>query len=492
MKYFKRIAFTLALALCVSAFAACDEGGLESISKGLSTYTIEARYNDETHTLTGNMRIDYVNNYDTELDSLAFHLYGTAYREDARFKPVAARDEASAYPDGKSYGGMRVTSVKVGEIDKTPVIAGSDGDILSVALSDKLLPGGKVSVDIAFDVTLAKVRHRLGYTDKSVNLGGFYPIACVYENGAFRTDPYYSSGDPFYSEAANYTVTLTYPDKYKIGCSGNVTTETAAGISTSKSEAKAVRDFAAVLGEFEEKSATVGATNVKYLYYADVSPEASLSSAADALKTFNKLFGDYPYSSYTVVQTAFLQGGMEYPMLSMVSDKLAESVYTDAIIHETAHQWWYGVVGNDEVNDAWLDEALAEYSASLFYAKNESYGVDFEKRIADAMTAYLLYNEIYKPGMNADTSMNRSLAEYADAMEYTYMTYVKGQLMFDNLRRTIGDDAFYAALKLYYSDNYLKTATPDSLIACFEKTSKRELKSYFNSWIEGKILMYDK
>ena len=490
MKYLKRISVALALVLCVTAFAACNEDGLDKVSEGLSTYTLDAEYDDSTHTLTGSLHLDYINNYETELDSLAFHLYGAAYRENARFSPIAASDEASAYPNGKSYGDMRVTEVKVKDALKTPNIGGSDGDILSVALDDKLLPGGKTTVDIAFEVKLANVRHRLGYGDKTVNLGNFYPIACVYENGAFRTDPYYSSGDPFFSEVANYHVTLKYPSKYKLGCTGAPTTVTEGETSTSAVDAKAVRDFAAVLGEFDEVSAKVGGTEVRYLYYADAAPETSLKAATDSLSKFEEMFCDYPYSSYTVVQTEFLQGGMEYPTLSFISDKLNESLYIDAVIHETAHQWWYGIVGNNEVDNAWLDEALAEYSTTLFYKLCPDYSVDFEKRISDAMTSYLLYIDLYKPGAAADTSMDRTLAEYSGAMEYTYMTYVKGQLMLDNLRRTIGDDAFFAALKSYATDNYLKIAVPDNLIACFEKASARELKGYFASWVEGRVQIY--
>ena len=142
-----------------------------------------------------------------------------------------------------------------------------------------------------------------------------------------------------------------------------------------------------------------------------------LKAATDSLSKFEEMFCDYPYSSYTVVQTEFLQGGMEYPTLSFISDKLNESLYIDAVIHETAHQWWYGIVGNNEVDNAWLDEALAEYSTTLFYKLCPDYSVDFEKRISDAMTSYLLYIDLYKPGAAADTSMDRTLAEYSGAME---------------------------------------------------------------------------
>ena len=109
MKYFKRIAALLALVLCVTAFAACGDGGLEDVSKDLSTYTITAEYDEATHTLSGSLRLDYINRDEIEHGDLAFHLYGAAYREGARFSPIASTDETSAYPDGKSYGDMKVS-----------------------------------------------------------------------------------------------------------------------------------------------------------------------------------------------------------------------------------------------------------------------------------------------------------------------------------------------------------------------------------------------
>lgn len=493
MKYLKRFApLVLALALIATAFVGCGKDGLSEISEKLSTYTIDAKYDADAHALSAEMTLEYVNNYDVELDCIKFHLYPAAFREGARYSPVAASEEYSAYPSGKNYGGIEIGGVKENGKDVTVQIEGSDSDILTVPLSDKLLPGGKTKVDISFKVSLALVRHRLGYYGKTVNLGNFYPIACVYEGGGFRTDPYYSNGDPFYSECANYEVTFSYPSAYKLACTGTATSMAEGDMTVTKSSAKAVRDFAAVLGEFEVIEGKSGDTTVRYYYYSDSQPEGTLKAACDALTTFSDMFGKYPYAEYNVAETSFLQGGMEYPNLVMISDALNRSIYLDAVIHETAHQWWYGVVGNDEINEAWMDEALTEYSTSLFYAKNPDYEVDFEARISDAMTSYLLYIERFKSGENADTSMDRSLAQYADNSEYAYMVYVKGELMFDNLRRTIGDDSFYAALKDYYERYYMSVASTDGLIACFEKSASRELKGYFDSWLGGKVLSYGK
>ena len=199
------------------------------------------------------------------------------------------------------------------------------------------------------------MRHRFGYTDKSVNLANFYPIACMYRGGSFVADPYYSTGDPFFSDCADYSVTLTVPSKYECAFTGEVKSKTDGENGTATYEVKAdnVRDFAAVLGGYQKMSGVSGETIVNYMYYNDSDPERALNTAIEAVKIFGNMFGAYPYKEYTVVQTGFLQGGMEYPCLSMISDAYTGDAKLDIIVHETAHQWWYAAVGNNEVKHAW-------------------------------------------------------------------------------------------------------------------------------------------
>lgn len=466
----------------------CRESGIDDISQNLTQYTIEASY-DGDKTVTASMQVRYVNAYDVSLSELKFHLYPAAFREGAKFRPVSERELASAYPQGVNYGGIEITRVTRGDEAIDVQIDGLDEDILTVPLASELRPTSSVTVGVDFTLTLPNVRHRFGKYGSTVNLGNFYPIACMYREGAFLTDPYYAVGDPFYSAPANYQVKLTVPNGLTVATTGAATQESGETHTTVTASAKAVRDFAAVIGEFEVTTGQSNGTEVRYYYATDSDPSKSLQAAVDSLDVFSEKYGRYPYSTYSVVETAFLQGGMEYPQLVMISDALSPEVYRDAIVHETAHQWFYGIVGNDQVREPWLDEALAEYSASLFYKWRPDYGIAFEKRVSDALGSFLLYCELYKDGGKGDTSM-RAVSEYADNMEYSYMTYVKGSLMLDSLRRTIGDTAFESALKTYVTQNYLTTARPDDLICCFEKASKKELKPFFDSWIGGKVVLF--
>ena len=165
--------------MAATAFG-CSEKGLDDAAASLSVYTIDAVFNDDDKTLSVAQSVDYVNEYDVELNDLYFHLYPNAYREGARFTPFTAADMVDAYPDGVSYGGINILSLKVDGKEKEINIAGQDEDILVVDFDDCLMPTARVKIDIEYTVTVPNVRHRFGYYNKTVNLGNFYPVACVY------------------------------------------------------------------------------------------------------------------------------------------------------------------------------------------------------------------------------------------------------------------------------------------------------------------------
>lgn len=476
----------VAITLCAAlTFAACSS---DEETKRVK-YTIDASISDD-YILTSTVTVDYVNNTDVPLDEVWFHIYPNAFREGAKYCPVPSDRLSEAYSAGRNYSVMKVNKVLVDGGERDINVGGEDENVLIVSLPATLDPTSSTRIVIDYTVKLPLVRHRFGYTDKSINLANFYPVACEYSGGQFAAYPYYSSGDPFYSACADYSVTLSVPKKFKCAATGEMKSTEGENETVYSGEAQNVRDFAAVLGEYEKTSGLSGETIVNYMYYSDSAPEKSLGAAIDAVRVFSEKFGAYPYKEYTVVQTGFYQGGMEYPALSMISDRMTGDAALDVIVHETAHQWWYSLVGNDQVKHAWLDEALAEYSTMMFYDNVEGYKYTFEGKRADALSAYMLYCETYKHNGKDDTSMTRAVNEYADETEYTYMTYVKGALMLDDVKNTVGGDAFTAGLKKYCETNKYKIARPEDLIGAMEKASGRQLKPLFDSWLNGNVKLY--
>lgn len=465
---------------------------VEKVAKDLNTYTLTLDYDNDTNQIDCSETIEFTNRYDVILPNLKLHLYPRAFSEVAVNRPVNKLNEANAYPNGLDYGDITIEDVSVNDEDVNETYEGQDKDILVIDYESN--PYDTMKIDIDFSIDMPRVNHRFGYGDSTINIANFYPILCVYENGEFDTTPYNANGDPFYSDVANYNVTITYDSDYVVAHTGDEVSKTdeSNNRTTMTMQAKAVRDFAIVMSDkFEVESKNVDGVSVNYYYYDQDNAEAYLQTSVDALSTFSKLFGKYPYDVLNVVRTNFVQGGMEYPNLVYISDEV-EGVenYNNVIIHEIAHQWWYGVVGNNECAYAWLDEGLTEYSTLLFYEENPNYNISYDEIVKNATNNYVTFVDLYKDVIGTlDTSMSRPIDKYDTEYEYVYMTYVKGMLFFDNLRDVIGKNKFYKGLQDYYVENAYKIATPANLLACMEHASHRRLGSFFDSWIDGKVVI---
>lgn len=480
----KFILFCLAVCLSVTGvtLTACKKGNPRA-----NEYDIYVSYDEETSTLSGTVGFTYYNDTNNEIGDLKFNLYGNAYREGATFKPVSQSYTDSAFYAGRSYGAMSVQSV---ENCAGWNVGGEDENILTVTLLKPVYPEQTAKITISYTLNLAKVNHRTGVTEHTVNLGNFYPVLCAYSTAGFVECPYYSCGDPFVSVCANYRVTLDLPQQYVAATSGKAEKESvAAERKKCRYTLSNARDFAAVLSkEFKVESRTVGNTEVKYYYYDDSKAEASLAAAAESVEYFNGTFGAYAYPTLSVVQTGFCYGGMEYPGLTMISDQLDANGTIYTIVHENAHQWWYAMVGSDQINCAWQDEGLAEYSSLMFFENHPAYSFTRTGIVGSATKAYRAYFSVYNQIFGeVDTSMNRHVSEFESDYEYANIAYNKGLVLFDMLRQSIGDEKFVSALRDYFNGNKFTIASCDDLYASFLKYG--DLEGFFTSFVEGKIVI---
>lgn len=491
--YKKFVAYFFSCLFVLIFFSGCRGTTLEKVSQNLTNYEIFADFDKDTKILTGKQTVDYVNSTDVVLNYVDFHLYPNAFDVGVKNSPVSLIDKTKAYPNGVDYGKIDVLKVSVDEKDGKVDVCGVDNTILKVDLQKELYPDDRVKVYIEYVVLLPNVIHRFGYGEDTYNFGNFYPIACVYENGEFMTKPYNSNGDPFFSEMANYNVEITLDEKMVLSSTGKVReTTTQDNKKTTKIKADAVRDFAFIVSEkYNVLSEKVGNTEVKYYYFSDEKPEESLKTSVKALETFSKLFGEYPYSELSVAESNFLHGGMEYPNLVFISNLIeVYEEYTYVIVHEIAHQWWYNLVGNNEFVASWLDEGLTEYSTLMFYEENKDYGVNTDEKKANSLSSYLLFVDVYSSVYGeVDTTMNRALDEYKSDVEYVYISYVKGMLLFDNVDEILGREKFIKCLRHYFDENCFKIATPEKLISAFVESSGMELENLFDSWISGKVVL---
>ena len=476
----------IACVACVT-LAACSTSKMKQAIKNGDDYTIVAAYDDENHVLSATQTVELTNRSENSFSAVKFHIYANQYREDAANSVVPNVYRAQAYVNGMSYGDITFDSVKVNGTPVAYTIEGEDMDVLSVPVSDELFPDQKVSVEMTYEVQLANIAHRLGYTEQTVNLGNFYPILCHVDNGSYTASPYYQIGDPFVSDVANYNVSLTLPEKYVVASSGELTEATADnGQATYTYTAEAVRDFAMVLStQFNKLSRTVGDTQVNYYYYNDQDAETSLDTACGMLEYLNEHVGDYPYAQYSVAETEFCYGGMEYPSLVMITS--GTNSYQEAVAHETAHQWFYGLVGNDQIANAWMDEGLSEFLTYLYMdATGKTPLVRNMMASTRTYTTYVdVLNHYYT---NVDTSF-RAVNEYKNDSEYVIFTYVKGSLLFNTMYETMGAAKFWKALANYFDEAQFTIAQPSQLSDSFAAVGGKELATIFNNFIEGKEII---
>ncbi len=467
--------------------------GCGGTAEAKNCYDISAVFDDESKTLVCTQEVKYFNTSENKLNEICFFLYANTFNEGKKAVTNAYFDRA--FPSGEeSYGGIEISSAKVGGKDAEFSVS-ETGNILSVKLFDGLFPDESTEIELEYVVRLANIRHRLGYGNSTINFGNFFPIACVYEDGFVKND-FAQNGDPFYSEVSNFEVEITYPSKFILASSGEqteVSSKKNMGSEQNKTtlcQAENVRDFCFVLSEkFEKISASAGDVEVNYYFYDDENAQEHLLTSVKAIETFSELFGQYPYSQISVVKSDFCFGGMEYPNLVLIADDLADAETFDyVIVHELAHQWWYGLVGNNEFTNAWVDEGLTEYSTALFYEQNAEYGLDYDVIMQNATDTYRNFVKIYANIFGkVDESMNRNLLQYKTEPEYVNCTYTKGMLLFDNIRSMMSDRKFFKCLKAYFNEYEYKNSSAAALVESFCKTSHINLQPLFSAWIEGKV-----
>jgi transcriptional regulator with XRE-family HTH domain len=349
-----------------------------------------------------------------------------------------------------SRGTFELTELKVDMDDELvqPEIFPLDVT-LRVELPRALRPDEHVALLLDYTLDLPKISPGeefsgggFGYSQRSVSLGNWYPVMAPYrEDKGWYGLNYFPVGDPYVTEVADYSVTITTTEDVIVAGTG---TETQSG-NRWHYEAKQARSFAfAASDKYEVLSKEVGDVTVHSYYFPDSAEpgQVVLDTASQAIELFTELYGPYPFTDYRVAETEFA-GGMEFAGVTFLGstfyneyDGTTRTPLIPLTAHEAAHQWFYGLVGNDQLTEPWLDEAPAEYSGYLYY----------ERFLPDDTDWWWFYAvDQWAPTGKIDNL----IYVFRDNREYIDAVYRRGAQFMRDLRETMGDPAFFGFLQDY-------------------------------------------
>lgn len=346
-----------------------------------------------------------------------------------------------------------------------------------------------MTLKLDFAMTLPQNDGRMSYDEHAMWLGNWLPILAVKDRAGWHLDPYEPIGDPFYSENADYQVNVTLPDGYQLASTAS---DKAAVVDTGEKErtfhlqADNVRDFALVAmdSSYHFIESKVGNTEVRTWYREGDSVEQAKRNhfaAADSLAYFSRQFGTYPYTEYDVVRTGGSINGMEYPSLVFLDGRhfmpgVDSGVATT--VHETAHQWFYSLIGNNQIDEAWLDEGFAEYGTLAFLsATYPKQGNDrVLRRWKQGTTAMAAYTEEkLRPW--------QSLQAFPDNESYSDLVYSRTCTMLWALREAWGEERLHEMLRRYVSAHRFGIADGAAWRAFLSEAAGEDAGSFLDYWL---------
>jgi Peptidase family M1 domain len=450
------------------------------------TYKADVQIDMNKHVVKGMLTARFV----PQDDQAFFHLYPNAFSANAA---LSGENWEVVLGKQREPGGIKISEVRVNGKSVSVQYAGKNNTLLQVPLPART-SSAETMVEMNFQLGVPYNNGRMSYHDHAMWLGNWLPILAVKDAGGWRLDPYSAIGDPFYSDVANYHLRVQLSEGYQLATSGlesvAVITETRPQrLKIYEVDAWNVRDFALVVMDdtYQPISGKVGETIVRtWVQKSDDTKnvERIHETARESLDYYGKQFGVYPYKEYDVVKTGGFFGGMEYPSLVFIaqehfdrSDAMGEAV----VAHETAHQWFYGLVGNDEVREAWLDEGLTDYATMVFLqqkspARSQAY---IQMRLGQARAAEGYANQ----GVTAKSSV----ASFPDWRSYNDLVYGRAGAMWWNLKEEWGVERLHQVLRQFVRDHQYKQANGEQITALLTAAAGADATPFLDYWLQVEL-----
>lgn len=432
-------------------------------------YHLDLVLDDDLTGLSGQLALRYTNPLLVPLPALYFRLFPNI-----------------------SGGELVIEGTKIGE---TPVQGGleSDGSVYKVELPEPLPPGETLILEASFRLALplemAGNYGLFGYHGGILLLQEFIPLLPVVDEDGWALETPPAHGDLTHLPAAFFLVRAQAPSELVVASSGSILEHSdSAGEQMLLMAAGPARDFYLAASEAFTKY-TLEDTDVMLSNFVSggepASAEEMLSIASSAIGIFSDLFGAYPYTEFDMIGTPMQALGMEYPGIVALVDLLYDPqatisglpapVYVEAtVVHEVAHQWFYNLIGNDQVTYPWLDEAMAQYATGLYF--RERYGESGYQGFRDSWLSR--WDRLDR----VDMPIGLPSSGY-EGQEYGAIVYGRGPLFVEALAQTMGEESFKGFLHNYGTQLRWEIATPQSFQDIAEEACQCDLAELFDAWV---------
>lgn len=466
----------------------------EQFSKGnfsgyeFSSYNLSVFLDEDTSTVAGNLTVDYYNDDPVNFTQIPFHIYASGMRYDQR------------------PGYIDILNVTTLEDPKEELAFDflNSSQLMWVNLTSDLEPGNRTSFIISFNTTLpdggidrANEHGEDDNFDRIFKFGSCYPLPCVYDKfDGWNIDPYLWVGDPFYYDMAYYDLIVNVPENMIVAATGESLDNMTIGgrtiyhynphLPVREVTFSASRYFEVETIFIPDANITVSTYFLSQSYW--LWHDFALIVAMYSGDLFYNALGIYPYSTFNVVQEYTYYGGMEYPLQVYASTAADTHQYPQwyletVIAHETAHQWFYNLVGVDEVDWGFLDEGIVCWLTDWY---KDVYHPDW-----DIFDPYWGLYDVrhYSLDYGLPNKINQSVPDcISSGTDYWYLGYTKTNTILEKLRQTISHSKFIEGLQLFFQDHYFEIADLTDLQNAFETVVGESLDWFFFPWFDNPYL----
>ena len=447
-----------------------------ALSRQVVSYDIKARLRPETKTVEGRQVLTWLNDSEAPVSELFFHLYMNAFKNNrTTFMKGSGGSHRGFSLDKENWGSITVQKISIRDgADLTRTMAyvqpddrnPDDQTVMKVSLPAPVEPRGRITLVIDFLTKLPKVFARSGFSGDFFMIGQWFPKIGVLWNGAWNCHQYHPESE-FFADYGAFRADLTVPGRYVVGATGKRTgtAQNPDGSVTYTHVQEDVHDFAwTACPEFVEfrepfrlADPPVETEMILLVHRSHLGQKDRYARALrNGIEFYSRHYGPYPYETITLVDPApraMAAGGMEYPTLftAGTTSWLPEGVRLPEMvtIHEFGHGYWYGIVGSNEFEEAWLDEGINSYSEAK--AMDAYYGAD--RSMIDI--GGLKIGEIPFQRLNVIASgrfdpIVKFSWDFVSGASYSLNVYQKASLMLLTLERWLGEETMGRIMKTYY------------------------------------------